>query len=148
MQTAKDRQEAEMATMQKEISTLTRALTTLTHKIVDKSSRCGGSGGQENDRGYETEEREKENTPPRTRNKQKHDAIDADKKKSGSEKLNTGGWTFTPQMKWDHEWEPDKKRWFIIAQCKARLALKTTNPKLWKQIEKKRLLKQLNDLES
>ena len=72
MQSAKDHQEADMADMRKEISTLMRALTTLTHKMVDKSSRRGGGGGNKSGRGYETEESEKENTRPRnTRGKNK-----------------------------------------------------------------------------
>ena len=68
MQSAKDRQENEMAVMRKEISTLTRALTTLTHKMVEKksSTRGGGKRGEdhESDGGYETDESEKENIKP------------------------------------------------------------------------------------
>ena len=80
MQSAKDRQDNEMADMRKEISTLTRALTTLTHKMVEKSSRRGGGGGYESDGGYKTEESKKENTRPRRPNKRKSLKVDTQNK--------------------------------------------------------------------
>jgi len=105
MQSAKDRQDEEMAVMRKEISTLTRALTTLTHKMVDKkgSTRRSGKsgGGHESDGGYETDESEKENTRPRKKPKRKHREVEKESRRVTADERNKGDWTVSYAMKYD-----------------------------------------------
>ena len=144
MQSAKDRQESEIAGMQKEIRTLTRALTTLTHKMMEKSSRRGDF---ESDGRYETEESEKENT------RRHNNRSRADKQKFNNVDKKTPRGRFdekwSPDMKYDPDgtWTRLKKGWFKRKKEQHQSnQLEKSDPQAWKKAEKKKLTEKMKAL--
>ena len=134
--------------MRKEISTLTRSLTTLTHKMVDKSSRCGGGRGYKSNGDYKTEESEKENTRPRntwTRTKQNHNALE--EAKPNDAKLSSN-WKYNPSVQYKDEWRGEQKKWFSNARRIMMREMKSEDPKRWKKPQKKNFQQKLAKLES
>ena len=108
--------------------------------MVEKSSRCGG---YESNVGYKSEESRKEKTRPRNLRRKTKRKLDQLKEKSYADQLNKGNWRYTLNMPLSDSWEKPKRRWYFLARSEAMRELKLANPNKWKNIERKRLKKQM-----
>ena len=106
--------------------------------------------GNKSNRGYKTEESEKENTSPRNtrdknkqlRNRLQHQPV--------ADNWNSGGWKYTHKMKYNPDgiWSGKKKAWFRSAQYEADKKMKDSDPRAWKKMKTKRLQDQIKELDS